>query len=434
MDIWMSAFNTTTQALTSLVSQKIPDENQKNYFKEKFNKLIGSIKLFVALDQSMGFTDNNLLDSGLIRGLYRYSNDPDIRRMKDEFQETLSYAADRIIYFYDNRVSNDKPVSLVKDRVNITTKVKEGEKKRFIHSAAFANENNWEGIENYDALITAFPEYKSIFHFFIQLLEKMPLENKIANPQKKYSFGRMLTSTYDSEKEYLHERIKYKIYDYLNSKNKHEDMDRSDFYRFMGDGLDPESNLALHRLFTDRIYNQIVPWEESRFLFAEWDGIQSSPEDVSRIYKETPKSDANTKKQNFISVEQLYSKGKMFNFIASQNLEIVKSIHSTVRSNLLNENPKNAGKIAHDALWRMYQSNQGEQINSPFVEAGIDTISEIADSVMPIKGFRFVTPILKKAYEARQRLVFEFMVLSPLIGKDYKEMIKLFEQILTKSE
>ena len=109
MDIWLSAFNTTTQGLNQFISRSTPDDLQKRYLTGKFYQLIGSVKLFVSLDQSIGFTDNHIIDSGLIRGLFRYSNNSAIRRLKDELKDTLFNAADKIIYVYDNRVSKDDP-------------------------------------------------------------------------------------------------------------------------------------------------------------------------------------------------------------------------------------------------------------------------------------------------------------------------------------
>ncbi|MCL5612000.1 MAG: hypothetical protein M1485_05530 [Chloroflexi bacterium] len=93
MDIWLSAHNTTTQGLKDFLSQSAPDDRQKQFLVEKFNQLIGSVKLFMSLDQSVGFTDNHIVDSGLIRGLFRYSNDTTIRRLRDELKDTLFKAA-----------------------------------------------------------------------------------------------------------------------------------------------------------------------------------------------------------------------------------------------------------------------------------------------------------------------------------------------------
>ncbi len=428
MDIWMSIFNTTTQGLRDFPSRSNPDSLQKDYLKEKFNKLIGSIKLFKALDQSFGFTDNHLIDSGLIRALFRYSNDSEIRRMKDELKDIFFASADKIIYVFDNRVTNDAPATLVRDRFNKTV----GEAHRsFIHSAAFSNENEWKHIDKYEDLIKSYPEYKHVFTFLIELLEQIPSENKIDNPIKEDSFHHRLEDMYQSKKGEFQDNVRFRIGEYFQEfKNKKTESHRSSFYDFMKPHLQEDAAIVLHRFFTDHTYNLLAPWElGGRYSFEEWDAFSILPEGIPKVYKTPPSVDDNLLDKLYISIEQLSQKGENFLSLASQNIEIIEQIQADVRKELLKDKP-NTKKLAFNTLLKLYSAENPEEASDQIVDLVLESVPPIVSVMAKLKGWGLITPFLKEAHQ-KKRLV-EFMYLSAF-NTEYKNVTGLFDEILSQN-
>ncbi len=424
MDIWLSAYNTTTQGLNQFISQSTPDDRQKQFLTEKFNQLIGSVKLFMSLDQSIGFTDNHIVDSGLIRALFRYSNDTAIRRLKNELKDTLFNAADKIIYVYDNRVSKDDPESLIKGRFELTT-------KNFIHSAAFGNEANWNGVETYNDLVNNIPEYKHIFGFLIELLERIPKENIIANPQKPDTYGLMIEDNFDIEKNYFQDSPRLAIRTYLKEFADPAKRTRSNLYKHLETNLDSGSADAVKILFADQLYNRIAieALKPKNYAFEEWNIFYGTREIFDKVYK--PKKDEEPRDKLSISIERLYQKGKMFNFLASQNIQTISKIQSKVRSSLMDDTKakENKRKFAKNIMWDLYNSERGDELNKAYTHASLDAISIVSDNLSLIKNFGFVVPSLK--WLSEHGSTFKFFCLTTF-NSDYRNLIDVFEHALSK--
>ncbi len=425
-NIWMSLWNTTTQGLNQLISQSAPDEIQKRYLKSKFNKLVGSLKIFLSLDQTIGFIDNNLIDSGLIRGLYKYKGDPEIRLLKDELKDTLLNAADNIFYFYDGRIEKDDPESLIKERFEKTVG-----KYKFIHSAAFGNESNWQGIDSYHEFIKAIPEYKDIFGFLIDLLEKMPKENIIRNPQKQDTYGLMLDYYYGREKNNFQDQIGFYISNYLLDYKKPEDRTRSNLYDYADKSFHPETANAVKRLFADKLYNQIVPWvTQSEYQFKPWDDFWGTKELYDKVYKAKTEDESSDNLR--ISIERLFQNGKAFNFIASQKPDTISDIRKSVRSYFVSDT-KNQGNLARNLIRKMYVSKRGDELNKSYTDIGLDTVSLVSTGLSQTMYISLVVPILKKVNDYRPEIEFMFLTL-PWQDTEYNELIDIFEKALSKDE
>ncbi len=422
MDIWLSAYNTTSQGLNHFISQNSPDDIQKKYLIEKFNQLIGSVKLFMSLDQSIGFTDNHIIDSGLLRGLFRYNNDSTIRRLKHELKDTLFNAANNIIYVYDNRVSKDDPESLIKGRFELTT-------KGFLHSAAFGNEANWNGIETYSDLTNKIPEYKAIFDFLIELLERMPKENIVPNPQKRDTYGLMVDYHYDLEKSDFQEEPGFTIYSYLKEVKKPSERTRTNFYNYLENHLDSVTSDAVKVLFADQLYNRIaIQALKNKYSFEEWNNFGGTQEMFNKVYK--PKLQEQPKDKLQISIQRLYQKGKMFNFLASQNPETISRIRNKVRSSFIADETEGSKRnLAKDIMWELYNSAHGDDVNKAYTDASLDAISIVSDNLSPIKSFSFVVPVLKWLND--QGKTFKFFCLTTF-NSQYKDLIDVFEHALSK--
>lgn len=419
MDIWMNVFNTTTQSLTGLLSQSLPDENTKLYLKGKFNELIGSVKLFSALDQGMGFIDNNFIDSGLLRGLFRYGNDPEVRILRDETRKTLFDSAEKIIYVHDNRIEGKSPESLIKERFNLTRKAK------MIPSASFGDEKRWEEITSYDDAISKIPEVKHMFRFLIELLERIPKENIVKSPQNAKSFGNMLEFIYKDESAFLNQEVSYKINRYLDEQSDPAKRDRSDFYKYAEKNFTHEEQAILHNLFTDRIYNQIVPWESrSMYRFEDWGGFTALDQGkISLIYNLDKLGD-----ETETAMETLFRKGKMFNFLARQNPTTIKSIRAKVRQWELtdpDDRPENFGK---EILWDLYNSNDGDSLNKAYTNSGLNLIENIAQTFDKSKMLGVVVPKLHKINEIVKPIKFFYLTKR---NEEFKATIELINNALS---
>ena len=315
------------------------------------------------------------------------------------------------------------PKSLIRERLELTTK------SRFLHSAAFGNEANWSGIETFNDLIDKIPEYKYIFSFLIELLEKLPKENIVPNPQKPDTYGLMLDYHYDLEKSDFQDEPGFTIYSYLKEITEPTKRTRTNFYNYLESHLDSNIADAVKILFADQLYNRIaIQALKNKYSFEEWNNFGGTQETFNKVYKPKRKEQPQDKLQ--ISIQRLYEKGKMFNFLAYQNLETILRIRGKVRSSLLmDETKENKRKVARNIMWDLYNSGHGDDVNKAYTNASLDAVSIVSENLSPIKSFSFVVPVLKWLNEHGK--TFKFFCLTTF-NSEYRDLIDLFEQALSK--
>ena len=422
MNVWMSIFNTTTQNLENHNRKNSVPANTKIYLKQKFNQLIGSVKLFIALDSSIAFTDNHLIDSGLIRGLFEYGEDSEIRRMRDELKDTFFIAAERnLLLFKDNRIKKEGPEAIVRERFDLSRKY------NMIHSAAFGNEGNWEHIDNYDEITKELPGVKNAFQFLIELFDRIPKTNIIDNPQKEDSFGRSFEHLYEIEKGNFPRNISYLIEGFLKKYSVDLMRTRTKFYDYLKENnLGQTDQELLNRLFTDKIYNNIVPLEAQSYNFADWGNYYIFPkDDISRVINVD-----NTINKSFPKIDALFKKGEMFNFLASRKLSDINLIQDDIRSWMLSDSSKKVRRKAKSVLWDLYQTEDGKIHNKDLTKSGLTIIQNLVESYSEAT-MGLVIPILKSAVNAFDWVQFLYLT---KIDPEYKSTITIIDKVLSNQE
>ncbi len=423
MDVWMSIYNTTSQKLKEFNSDRNISLQHKSFLFGKYKELVGSVKLFLSLDQSMAFSDNHIIDSGLLRGLFRHSNDSKVRRLRDELKDTFFNAADngKLFYVYDSRISGGTKEAVVKDRFNLT--VNDG--GRFLHSAAYGDENNWSSISSYDEIKKTLPEYNEIFSFLIDLLERIPKRNMVESKQKRTSFGEMLQERFETlDKPLMQDNVVKIIGDFL-LENPIDKRNRSAFYDFTKEKFLRKEDGILHRVFTDKIYNSVDRKElQTDFSFEDWDRYDKfSKDELGLIYK-AGKLPTSTGRD----VEALFNKGKMFNFLASADLDTINEVRQSVKSFLLmgRSNDKQVGK---KVLWQIYTAHRGKQLETN-LQMDLGTGLEIVKFLAELNKIALQIPLIDVIIDNAQRLF--FMSLTSNFGEN-KAIISTINKALSET-
>jgi hypothetical protein len=171
---------------------------------ERWEYFIATLKLLFALDQNVCIKDNSLIDSGMFRCIYKYRKNQKYKRLYNDFWDLMKIGKDNIIYIYDGRiVKNGKDGRmLIEERFNNTCN------SSFIHSAAFKDENNWDGISNAKSLCNTFHEYEEMFKELGNFLDTIDSNCLTDNPQNrsKYDFEEALRDRFlENEKDYREE-------------------------------------------------------------------------------------------------------------------------------------------------------------------------------------------------------------------------------------
>ncbi len=262
MAVWMDNFNTTDHSLIGKNSKDFIDHGYiHRYIREKKYSLLGSMKYYYLFDDDIYLSDNHLIDSGFFRVLYE--NDESIE-LRKEFETLFDNAIEnnKICYLYDSRITGyDNAEDLIRQRFNKTI----GKENKFIHSAAFSDEKNWQDINDFNDLMKS-DNFKKYQAFFVKLIACLQLliDNKRVRPSpiEKNTFKKHLEYYIDSEtKDEL--GAAQIFFNYINSTDK---VDRSTLYDYIDEvrgpnTRQPEVAEPIKELIVNEIYNDLIPNE-----------------------------------------------------------------------------------------------------------------------------------------------------------------------------
>ena len=386
VDKWMGQFNTTTQSLNKWLSNNF-DMRLKNYIKNLFVILIGNLKLQIALDQRVILQDNHLIDSGLIRALFKYTHDPELNRMLRELKDLMFSFSDHFIYVHDNRVQGEKPEALVMERFNLTAN------PTYIHSASFGDEN-WTSIRCASELVKSFNEYKHIFRFIADFVDRMPNENVIANPQRDGIYLELLKTEYDNNKQKYHDYLSTQIricLEKFSSDNK--SLSRSELYLHFNDTLSANQATVAKRLIADSVHSYMVPASmESNNYSVDITELATifSPSDLDKVYKKeyilTNKKNSNPL-TDLTSADCLGNKQEAYLLIASLTVDEIRSFRSNIRSKKIYR--RDEGELTKKFLFDLFRVRIKRRSND------IDKFKTILASinVLPQEHISMVVPV-----------------------------------------
>jgi len=446
MSVWLGNLNTTSQSLNNFYSSDSIDKIIP-YIKQHFYSVISSIKLFYTLDLRMGIVDNYLIDSGLLRLLFRYRADDRIGRMLEEFTITIGKIAEnsKLIYFYDNRINKNLYTNIIQKRFDITVKSKEKGSK-FTHSAAFRDEKNWEGIKNYNSLLNEIEEYKLINDFLQELISKIPKKYVEKNPQLPDSFGRILTKYYNTRKKihiFSNDFTNIMESYFMKFKGNFSKMNRSNFDIHLSEkykGKDPKDITIIKRLFSDKVYNLIIPEEATNkknyYNFETWyDFNIPNIENINNIYQMPIGKPKNLVFSDFpLSAKGLYMKNEIFRFIGTINIDRIEKMRKDIHESHLGEHfDKEKGKILKSVLWAFYLRKYKKFDNS-FPKFNLNILKPLVEFIGKIyAGDQFEVLIPKILNYSGIFHTFRFYSFIKF-NKEWKELRKIIDYALSGGE
>lgn len=384
VDKWMGQFNTTTQSLNKYLCNEY-DRNFENYIRNLFTILVGNIKLQIALDQRVILQDNHLVDSGLIRALFKYGNYPEIGRMLRELKELMLTFGDHFLYVHDNRISNDNPDSLVLERFNLTAN------SNYVHSASFGDER-WSDISDEKSLKNELPEYKHIFLFLIDFVERIPSENIISNPQQDGIFIELLKTDYENNKnnyiDYVSTQLRICIDRFSNDRVS---LNRSGLYSHFDNTLGRERSAVAKRLIADQVYSDMVPKGlESLNFRVDTTELATifTDQDLKGVYKEEVLM-GEKNSIDLTSNDCLSNKYEIYLLVSSLTAEELKSLRNTVRSLTIYQKDKD--KIINKVLSEMYsvyKARKSSSLNAfRDISASIKVLPEgYVSTIIPVRA------------------------------------------------